>query len=76
MKGDHTKFFGSQQYEMNTKFGSYLQSTTCLSLFCIQSNIESAVLVCPISEIIWVALSKELVSVFEKNLATPSNHQN
>ena len=42
MKGDDTKFFGSQQYEMNTKFGSYLQSTTCISLFCIPSNIESS----------------------------------
>ena len=42
MKGDDAKFFGSQQYEMNTKFGSYLQSTTCISLFCIPSNIESS----------------------------------
>ena len=42
MKVDYTKFFGGQQYEMNTKFGSYLQSTTCISLFCIPSNIESS----------------------------------
>mgnify|MGYP000185186409 CR=1 FL=1 len=42
MKVDCTKFFGGQQYEMNTKFGSYLQSTTCISLFCIPSNIESS----------------------------------
>ena len=42
MKVDYTKFFGGQQYEMNTKFGSYLQSTTCISLFCISSNIESS----------------------------------
>ena len=69
MKGDDTKFFGSQQYEMNTKFGSYLQSTTCISLFCIPSNIES-------SEswfslylslfLIWFVLLKELVSAIEK----------
>ena len=42
MKGDYTKFFGGQQYQMNTYFGSYLQSTTCISLFCIPSNIESS----------------------------------
>ena len=42
MKGDYTKFFGGQQYEMNSKFGSYLPSTTCISLFCIPSNIESS----------------------------------
>ena len=42
MKGVHTKFSGSQQYEMNTKFGSYLQSTTCISLFYIPNNIESS----------------------------------
>ena len=42
MKVDYTKLFGGQQYEMNTKFGSYLQSTTCISLFCIPSNIESS----------------------------------
>ena len=42
MKSDHTKFSGSQQYEMNTKFGSYLQSTTCISLFYILNNIESS----------------------------------
>ena len=42
MKSDHIKFSGSQQCEMNTKFGSYLQSTTSISLFCIPSNIESS----------------------------------
>ena len=42
MKVDYTKFFGGQQNEMNTKFGSYLQSTTCISLYCIPSNIESS----------------------------------
>ena len=42
MKSDHIKFSGSQQCEMNTKFGSYLQSTTYISLFCIPSNIESS----------------------------------
>ena len=27
MEGDHTKFFARQQYVINSKFGSYLQST-------------------------------------------------
>ena len=41
--------------EMNTKFGSYLQSTTYISLFCTPSKVKFSVLVCLIPELIWVS---------------------
>ena len=76
MKVDYTKFFGGQQYEMNTKFGSYLQSTTCISLFCISSDIESSESCFAQYLSLFELLSQELVSAIEKNLATSSSHQN